>query len=320
MNPHTLAWPVKRHDSSFQVSAPKTSLDCGMVKKTQRRSPVRTSNACTVPGGSNFRRTRSGMRLPTITRSSNTTGGEVWSYSTPGTGRPWPSVSRMLPLSPKPVSSSPVAASIAYSRSRLFRKMRAYSSSFHQAMPRCFSQPCAPGPAFVGPGIENPEHVARLCVESRHTRVHGRQVQHIADHDGRCLERAGPGRVPYSSSGFSLGSHCQAISSSPTSAAVISSAAEYLVCSCTEPTKGHSIMAPGSRSLANDVDARKAAARAANLLMDENRQRRQTAGFDGMATFFIEECFRVSLSFQPGRQRQPATQHASEPGTPETAR
>ena len=50
ISPHTLACPVKRHDSSSQVSAPNESLDCGTVKNTHLRSPVCTSNACTEPG------------------------------------------------------------------------------------------------------------------------------------------------------------------------------------------------------------------------------------------------------------------------------
>ena len=56
----------------------------------------------------------------------------------------------------------------------------------------------------------------------------------------------GPGRVPYSSIGTSLGSHFHTISSSPTFEAVISSAAEYLVCAWSEPTNGQSAVTSGS--------------------------------------------------------------------------
>ncbi len=66
-----------RHDWFSQVSAPKASFDWGTVKKIQRRSPVSASNACTDPGVSYSFWTRSGTRLPTMTRSSYTTGGDV---------------------------------------------------------------------------------------------------------------------------------------------------------------------------------------------------------------------------------------------------
>ena len=107
-----------------------------MVKNTQRRSPVRASNACTVPGGSNLRCTRSGTRLPMITRSSNTTGGERWSNSSEETGRPWPSITETLPFSPKLSTARPVSPSMAYSRSRLLMKMRKSSPSRQYAIPR----------------------------------------------------------------------------------------------------------------------------------------------------------------------------------------
>ena len=82
-----------------------------------------------MPGGSNLRCTRSGTRLPIITMSSNTTGGERWSNSSEETGRPWPSMTETLPLSPKPGTASPVFPSMAYSRSRLLMKMRKSSPS-----------------------------------------------------------------------------------------------------------------------------------------------------------------------------------------------
>ena len=66
----------------------------------------------------------------------------------------------------------------------------------------------------------------------------------------------GPGRVPYSSRGISFGSHRQTTSRSPTLAAVISSAAEYLVCAGSEPTYCHSIMPPGSPAPARALDTR----------------------------------------------------------------
>ena len=68
----------------------------------------------------------------------------------------------------------------------------------------------------------------------------------------------GPGRVPYASRGISFGSHCQTISSSPTLAAVTSSAVEYLVCACSAPTYGHSIVVPGSSAPARVADKRTA--------------------------------------------------------------
>lgn len=57
------------------------------------------------------------------------------------------------------------------------------------------SRPPAPGSAFTGPGIEDPQFGARLGVESHHTRIYGRQVLDVADHDRRCLEWTGPGTV-----------------------------------------------------------------------------------------------------------------------------
>ena len=55
-----------------------------------------------------------------------------------------------------------------------------------------------------------------------------------------------PGRAPYSGSGISLGSHCQAISRSPTLVLSMSASAECFVWDCSAPTYGHSTMRPVS--------------------------------------------------------------------------
>jgi hypothetical protein len=73
----TLVWPVYAHEPSSQVSFP-SSPGCGIGLKRQTRLPVRTSNACTSPGGSFRYVSRSPTPLPTITRSPTTTGGEVF--------------------------------------------------------------------------------------------------------------------------------------------------------------------------------------------------------------------------------------------------
>ena len=55
------------------------------------------------------------------------------------------------------------------------------------------SHPLASSP--VGLGIEDPQLGARLCVKGRHAHLHGGEVEDIADHYWRRLERARPSPV-----------------------------------------------------------------------------------------------------------------------------
>src|SRR6185295_2763602 len=74
---HTLVWPVVRQASLSHVAAPGSVGFFGMGLNDHTRLPVFTSNACTSPGGSLGYTSLSATPLPTITRSRQTTGGDV---------------------------------------------------------------------------------------------------------------------------------------------------------------------------------------------------------------------------------------------------
>src|SRR5262245_1412606 len=67
------AWPEYDHESFSQVSLP-TSPGLGITRNAQRGLPVRTSNACTFPGGCSFVCGASLIWAPTITTSRQTCG------------------------------------------------------------------------------------------------------------------------------------------------------------------------------------------------------------------------------------------------------
>ena len=186
-----MAWPVWRQDSFSQVSAPKSSFDCGMVKNTQRRSPVRASNACTAPGASNLRCTWSGVRLPTITR--------VFEYDRRR---------RLVELGRGHRTAEIVderdAAALAESRHRStgvavngVQPVAAVDEDAEVAA----AAPDGYAPvleavvrvsALVRLWIEDPQLFTRLRVERRHAVVHRREIQHVVDHHRRRLERPRP--------------------------------------------------------------------------------------------------------------------------------
>ncbi len=72
----TFVCPMYFHESSFHVSLPNSPAS-GTVLKRHTRRPVRTSKACTSPGGSPRYWRRSPTPLPTMTRFPHTTGGDV---------------------------------------------------------------------------------------------------------------------------------------------------------------------------------------------------------------------------------------------------
>ena len=123
---------------------------------------------------------RSGTRLPTMTRSSKTTGGDVWSNVSWVTGFGKFSVSSTRPPFPKERISDPSAASSAYRLSRLLMNTRMPPSARagrppagQTATPRCLKPPGGPprGPVRHASG-SNAQSCAPVSASSATTRVY----------------------------------------------------------------------------------------------------------------------------------------------------
>src|SRR5262245_23844909 len=118
---HRFVLPVYFQDSFSHVSSPN-SPSRGTTWNVQRGFPVRTSNACTSPGGCSLTGGRSVMLPPVMTTSPHTCGPADESYVAASGPRPAFRLSR--PPSPQLVIGLPVLGSSAIRYSPRMTKMR----------------------------------------------------------------------------------------------------------------------------------------------------------------------------------------------------
>src|SRR4029453_19184457 len=204
----TFAWPLRRHDSLSQVSAPGSFGDCGTTENVQTRLPVRALNACTYPTGSNVW-TRSGTWLPTMTRSWYTTGGELCVTCLMSEMRSSPSVNETTPASPNERTGLPSSTSRENRRCLLFRKTRTLPPSRQNAVPRSFQ----PLPDKIWPSLyaspSNRHSSLPVSASSAALLLYG-VVTYNTPSIMRGVASKKPGVVPNSAIGVSQCFHCQA--------------------------------------------------------------------------------------------------------------
>ena len=122
---------------------------------------------------------------------------------------------------------------MAYSRSRLLMKTRKSPPPRQTAMPRCLKPWFGSARSYAfGSKIHSSSPVSASSAATRLYIVGRYNTLSIITG----VAWNGPGRAPSSGSGISRGSHCQAISSRSTLAAVTWPAREYFVCAWSAPT------------------------------------------------------------------------------------
>src|SRR5262245_3427193 len=137
---HRFVLPVYFQDSFSQVSMPN-SPSRGTTWNVHRGLPVRTSKACTSPGGCSLTGGRSVMLPPVITTSPQTCGPAVESYV--AASGPRPAFKLRRPPSPHVVIAVPVLGSSATRYSPRMTKIRASVPSVQYATLRVLS-PASP--------------------------------------------------------------------------------------------------------------------------------------------------------------------------------
>src|SRR6185436_18447799 len=125
MSDQRFASPLYAHESFSHVSLP-TSPGCGIGLKVHRGLPVRTSKACTIPGGAAILLGRSDIDpprpTPTMTTSLQTCGTPVQTQVEARGPRPGRRFTR--PFSPNVVTGRPVFRSSAIRYSPRITKRR----------------------------------------------------------------------------------------------------------------------------------------------------------------------------------------------------
>ena len=179
-----------------------------------------------------------------MTRSSKTTGGDVWSNISWVTGFGKFSVNSTRPSSPNERMSDPSAAFSAYRLSRLLMKIRMASPApavrlplaGHTATPRCLKPPGGPpsGPVRHASG-SNAQSCSPVSASSATTRVYMVETYTTLSIISGMTSKL-PGRVRNSWFGSSFGSHVQATSSRSTFEASMSASGEYFEAAWSAPT------------------------------------------------------------------------------------